>query len=102
MKHIEKYIKLFLLLLLAGTFLNFNPGYYQFLRLCGTAGFLYLAYRAHRIGSVLYAFLWFVTAAFYIPLINFSIPGIGWKVIYFLSLLLIIISLFSQKKSGKK
>lgn len=89
-------VKCALFVILCGTFLDVNPGYYQFLRLCGTLGFLFIAYFSHRNNLLIRALLYFVTASFYIPLVNYGLSLRSQQIIYFLSGMVIVVDIVLQ------
>jgi len=77
-------------------------GYYQFIRLASTAGFIFLANESVDNKNRVWLYIYISLAILFQPIIKFSLGRDLWNIVDIVVALFLICSLFSGKKLTKK
>lgn len=92
--------KLFLSLILLSCLLDMPYGYYQFVRFASMVTFGFLAYKEYEANKKSnFFFIWLISAVTLNPIIKFSFGRTLWNIIDVVLALLLVISIWNERKS---
>jgi len=96
---VENIIKIALSILFLGCLLDWEYGYFQFVRFLGMVGFAILAYKSNERGNKALTVVWTASAILINPIIKIALGRELWNIVDVIWANLLIGSIFYEKRT---
>ena len=93
-----QFIKIILAILLLLCLFHFPYGYYQFVRIAATIGFVLLAYDAYEKGSKIQTIVYIGLAILFQPLIKVALGRTIWNIVDVIVTIMLLVSLLKLRR----